>query len=149
LTSTNFARIRFEMVLRFNQKWPLLVFPQMCVKPRKSNVSGFPSPRAARCRRPLRCPLVARRLGPVLDNPRVHPLADEAQDPLVRDPMLKKLLQPAVIQAGEEVADVRLEHPVHPLPRDPDRECIQRIMRAAARAGTRRRSQGSRPRRWR
>jgi hypothetical protein len=35
-------RLRIEMRLTVNQ--PLLFFPQMCVKPRKSNVSGLPSP---------------------------------------------------------------------------------------------------------
>ena len=30
------------MVFRLSQKPPLLFFPHMCVKPRKSNVSGFP-----------------------------------------------------------------------------------------------------------
>ena len=43
----SFARIRFEMVMRLSQKRPSLVFPQKCVKPRKSNVSGLPRPRAA------------------------------------------------------------------------------------------------------
>ncbi len=36
-----------------------------------------------------------------------------------------------MIQTGEEVADVRVEHPAHPLPLDPDTERIQRMMRAA------------------
>jgi len=50
--------------------------------------------------------------------------------------VLKELLQPAVIKAGEEIADVRVEHPVHLLPLDPDRERIQRMMRAAPRPET-------------
>jgi hypothetical protein len=37
-TAFSFARIRFAIVIR-----PSLDFPQMCVKPRKSNVSGFPA----------------------------------------------------------------------------------------------------------
>src|SRR5439155_18070975 len=60
-----------------------------------------------------------------------QPFTDELQDPPVRDPVLKKLHQPAMIQAGEELADIRVEHPVHVLPFDPDRERIQRVMRAA------------------
>jgi hypothetical protein len=30
--------------------------------------------------------------------------------------VLEKLPQPAMIQIGEELADIRVEHPVHPLP---------------------------------
>jgi hypothetical protein len=41
------ARIRFEIVIRFSQNRPFPDFAQMCVKPRKSNVSGLPSPWAA------------------------------------------------------------------------------------------------------
>ena len=41
LTSANLARIRFEMVLRLGLNRPVLDFPQICVKPKKSNVSGF------------------------------------------------------------------------------------------------------------
>src|SRR5919109_4173919 len=44
LTSFSFARIRFEIVIRLTWKRPARVFPQMCVKPRKSDVSGFPAP---------------------------------------------------------------------------------------------------------
>jgi hypothetical protein len=42
------ARIRFEIVIRRTQNRPFFDVAQMCVKPRKSNVSGLPSPRAAR-----------------------------------------------------------------------------------------------------
>jgi hypothetical protein len=35
------ARIRLPIVMRRNQNRPRLVVPQKCVKPRKSNVSGF------------------------------------------------------------------------------------------------------------
>jgi hypothetical protein len=52
---------------------------------------------------------------------------------LIRDPVLKKRHQPAMIKAGEELADIRVEHPVHLLLFDPDRERIQRVMRAASR----------------
>jgi hypothetical protein len=78
-------------------------------------------------------PFLTRRPRPILDDPCAQPLADEPQDPLVRDPMVKEIRQPAMIQAGEELADIRVEHPVHLLPLDPDRERIQRIMRAAPR----------------
>src|SRR2546427_105203 len=46
LTSLSFACSRLRIVCRSTVKRPLLLFfPQMCVKPRKLNVSGFPSPR--------------------------------------------------------------------------------------------------------
>ena len=47
--------------------------------------------------------------------------------------MLEEPLQPALIEPGEEVADVRVEHVVHLLARDPDRERVQRIMLRAPR----------------
>jgi hypothetical protein len=43
--------------------------------------------------------------------------------------VLQKLLQPAVIKTGEEVADIRVEHPVHLLAFDTYRERIERVMR--------------------
>jgi hypothetical protein len=45
LTSFSFDRIRFEIVMRLSQNCPFRFFAQMCVKPKKSNVSGFPRPR--------------------------------------------------------------------------------------------------------
>ena len=45
---SSFARIRFETVIRRTQNRPSRILAQMCVKPRKSNVSGFPRPRACR-----------------------------------------------------------------------------------------------------
>ncbi len=49
-TSASLARARFESVFRRIQNRPLLEVAQMCVNPRNVNVSGFPSPRAARSR---------------------------------------------------------------------------------------------------
>ena len=162
---------------------------QMCVKPRKSNVSGFPSPAACRsraanrpnsisrvlpgcssspnfanrsrrsCRNRLgilpvlepddevvrephddhvtaRVPLppparptgprrsagtrwratakpmppaatpVSLRPGPVLDDPCGQPLADQPQDPFVRDPVPEELLQPVPIKLAERIPDL-------------------------------------------
>ena len=50
LTSCSLARIRLEIVTRRSPNRPSLVFPQMCVNPRKSDVSGLPRPRAFRRR---------------------------------------------------------------------------------------------------
>jgi len=48
-TAFNFACSLLRIVCRKTVKRPLLLFfPQICVKPRKSNVSGFPSPRRFR-----------------------------------------------------------------------------------------------------
>jgi hypothetical protein len=38
-----------------------------------------------------------------------------------------------MVKAGEVVAKVGVEHPIHLLPRDPGGERIQRVMRAAPR----------------
>jgi hypothetical protein len=35
--------------------------------------------------------------------------------------VLKKPLQPTMIKLAEKVADIRIEHPVHPFPFDPNR----------------------------
>ena len=77
MTSASFARIRFEMVMRLSQNRPPLVFPQMCVKPRKSNVSGFPTPRAARC---------SGGIAPELDQPG---LVGMQLQPELREPLTK------------------------------------------------------------
>jgi hypothetical protein len=36
-----------------------------------------------------------------------------------------------MVKAGEELTEIRVEHPVHPLSRDPGGERIQRIVRGA------------------
>jgi hypothetical protein len=46
-SSANFARFFLAMVLRLTQNAPWRVVLQIWVKPRKSNVSGLPSPRSA------------------------------------------------------------------------------------------------------
>src|SRR5438876_10882251 len=44
LTSRSLARMRLRIVVRRTMNRPNPFFPLMCVKPRKSNVSGLPSP---------------------------------------------------------------------------------------------------------
>ena len=51
-TSLSFACNRFRIVCRSTVNRPFRVFPQMCVKPRKLKVSGFPLPRRAAGSRP-------------------------------------------------------------------------------------------------
>jgi hypothetical protein len=47
-TSWSFLRNLLATVFRRTVNLPFRVLPHMCVKPRKSNVSGFPSPRLLR-----------------------------------------------------------------------------------------------------
>ena len=47
LTAFSFACIRVRIVCRSTVNRPFRVFAQLCVKPRKLKVSGFPSPRAS------------------------------------------------------------------------------------------------------
>src|SRR3954452_774165 len=47
--------------------------------------------------------------------------------------MPEKPSKPNMIKLAEKVADIRVEHPVHPPPGDPDRQRVQRMMRAASR----------------
>ena len=44
LISRSLRRMRLRIVRRRTVNRPNLFFPLMCVNPRKSNVSGFPSP---------------------------------------------------------------------------------------------------------
>ena len=50
---------------------------------------------------------------------------------LVRNPVLWDPLKPPMVEAGEVVAGIHVEHPVHALSIDPERERVERIMRAA------------------
>jgi hypothetical protein len=64
--------------------------------------------------------------------------------------MLTKPLQPAVLfDLREEVADISIEHDVHLLARDPDRESRPTHHAAGAPVVSRTRTQDSPPHRWR
>ena len=90
MTSRSLARIRFESVMRLSLNRPFLVFAQMCVKPRNSNVSGLPRPRAS--------PVLGGE-PPELDQPRLlgvqlqaelrEPCAKIGQEPLGVIPVLE------------------------------------------------------------
>ena len=71
---------------------------------------------------------------PVLQHARPQPFLDEAHDAPVRHAMLEKLHQPSVVEGVEEVPEVGIEHPVHLLRQEPDRERVQSLMRAALRS---------------
>jgi len=81
----------------------------------------------------LRNALLERRPRPLLDDPRSQPFLNQPQDPTIRDPVLQEPLKPPMVEAGEVVAEVRVEHPVHALSIDPERERVKRIMRLAPR----------------
>jgi site-specific DNA recombinase len=87
--------------------------------------------RWGRARCPLRGSLPACRPCAVLDHSRAQPFPDEPQDPLIRDAMLDELMHPPVVDGVVEATDVRVEYPVHLPLLDPDRQRIQRVMRAA------------------
>jgi site-specific DNA recombinase len=72
----------------------------------------------------LRRAFLALRPCPVLDDSCGQPLADQPQDPLIRDPVPEELLKPGPIKLAEEVADVRVQHPVHSPGHDPGRQGI-------------------------
>src|SRR5215468_2636639 len=142
LSALSLARIRFLMVLRPMTNDPhLRDRVQKCVKPRKSNVSGFPSPRLSRClaawrpkriNRPLRGTHLTACYASILDDADFEPLRDKAQDALVRDTVLEETDDPCVGHGIVKAPDIRIEHPVHPLPQDPDVESIQRIVLASS-----------------
>src|SRR5206468_11159578 len=71
---------------------------------------------------------------PVLQHAGPQPLRDEAHDALVPNTVLHKANEPSVVERIEEATDVRVEHPVHASRFDPDRQRIQRVVRAASRA---------------
>src|SRR6266516_111230 len=95
LTAFSFARIRFEIVIRFSQNRPFPDFAQMCVNPRKSNVSGLPSPRG--------CP-VPGGLPPELDQPG---LIRVQLQPELRGPAAKLVPEPLsvfpVLEPDDEI----------------------------------------------
>src|SRR5438093_3155972 len=61
-------------------------------------------------------------------------LRDESHDTLVRNPVLEIFDQPSVVDGIKETTDVQIEHPVHLLRQQADRERIRRIVRAAPRS---------------
>src|SRR5262245_39158186 len=70
----------------------------------------------------------------VLDDADLEPFRYQAQDALVRDTVLEETDDPRVGHGIIKALDIRVEHPVHPLPQDTDVKCVQRIMLAAPRS---------------
>ena len=69
------------------------------VDPQVEDVMQVHVRKQRRDRRPLRRSLQRLRPFPILDDPRAEPFLDQAQDPLVRDPMLDELQKPGLVQA--------------------------------------------------
>src|ERR687897_3803567 len=107
--------------------------PSPLLDPKVEDVVQVDVRKQGRDARPLRNALL-RRPRPILDHSRAEPFLDQGQDPLVRDPMLKERHEPAMVKAREGLAEIRVEHPVHPPARDPDGERVQRLMRGAPRS---------------
>src|SRR5665213_536119 len=67
----------------------------------------------------------------ILKHTGTEPFLEQPHDALVCHTMLDELHEPRMLQRIEEATQVRIEHPVHFLRRDPDRQRIQRLMRTA------------------
>jgi hypothetical protein len=78
----------------------------------------------------LRGPFTGRNPPPVFDHSRFEPFADQANDPLIGNPVFEKPEHPLVIDFIEERADVGIHDPVHLSALDPDRERVQRLVLA-------------------
>jgi hypothetical protein len=83
--------------------------------------------------RPLRGSLYSGNPLTVFDHTRFEPLADQANDPLIGNPVFDKPEHPPVIDFIEERANVRIDDPVHRPALDSHRESIQRIVLSAPR----------------
>jgi hypothetical protein len=67
----------------------------------------------------------------VLQHAGSQPLPDETHDTPVRYTVLDEPHHPVVVDRREEVANVPIEHPVHPSLRDPETQGVQRVVRIA------------------
>ena len=123
-TSLSFACNLLRIVCRSTVNRPFRFFPQMCVKPRKLNVSGFPSP--------ARSPVLGRER-PELDQPRLLGVQLQAE---LREPLAQLRQEPlglrSVLESHDEV--VREPHDDHvaarlllPPPLDPEVEHVVQV----------------------
>src|SRR5579864_1778239 len=70
----------------------------------------------------------------ILKHTGTEPFLDQPHDALVCHSVLDELHEPRVLQRIEEAAQIRIEHPVHSLRFDPNRQRIQRLMRTTFRS---------------
>jgi hypothetical protein len=88
------------------------------------------------CATPLRRPFLLLSPVPILQHARLEPLTDVADDALVPKPVLDKLHQPFVVNRIVKAPNVGIEYPVDGALFTAYRDRIQRVVRAAAWAGT-------------
>ena len=88
------------------------------------------------CATPLRRPFRLLSPVPILPHARLEPLTEVADDALVPNPVRDKLHQPCVVHRIVKAPNVGIEYPVDVALFNPDRDRIQRVVRAAAWAGT-------------
>src|SRR5712691_10181618 len=74
--------------------------------------------------RPLWRPFLRLEPPAFLHHARLQPFLDQADDPLVSDPMLDELDQPTMFDFVEKCPDVQVQHPVHSLAHDPYRQRV-------------------------
>ncbi len=66
-------------------------------------------------------------------DPGPQPLADQAKNPWIADPMLQKLDQPRMIDVVEEAFEVGIQYPIHPFAGQSHTQRIERLMTAPTR----------------
>src|SRR6202011_52781 len=86
--------------------------------------------------RSLARPPLARRNDPVFQDTRLEPFTDQADDARVADPVLDEADEPVLAYRVEEPGNIGVHNVVHLSAVDPDMEHVQRIVLAAARAGS-------------
>ncbi len=76
------------------------------------------------------------RSGPdaIFRDPCPKPFPDKTQKSLVGNSVFEKLHQPSVFDGVEKAADVCIEHPIGSFLRDPNKESVQRLVRATSRS---------------
>src|SRR5262245_15431357 len=123
LIALSLDRIRFLIVLRPMTNDPhLRDRVQKWVNPKKSNVSGFPSPSLARCLAAWRPKRISRVLFGCNAKSNSRSLSCRSCRKAFASCSCSK----------PTIWSIRIEHPVHPLPQDADVESIQRIMLASS-----------------
>ncbi len=84
--------------------------------------------------RPLRRTHLRPRPSAFLHHPSFQPFLDQPQDPAVGDAVLHELEHPLMGNFIEKSPDVCVKHIIHPLPRECERQRIQRMVLAAPRS---------------
>jgi site-specific DNA recombinase len=83
--------------------------------------------------RPLRSAYLGLRPLALLRHSRLQPFLDQAKNAMVGHAVPDTLHRPFVVHLVKEPTDVRIQHPVHPLPMEAHTQRIQRLVRAAPR----------------